>query len=298
MTTTTYTSLADQAKAIVEGKGSRSEKVKALMAIGVDRNSALIYVSRNVAPAQPAYRFTFGVEIECLVARENVDAAAAVTGVDYQYEGYNHKDGKKHFKFVTDGSLSAGGIECVSPILRGADGRKAMRNICDTLNRASAKVDKSCGLHVHIGASHLTEQEYANVFCNYFYLETLIDSFMAASRRNNYYCRSIQGCNPQYYGSREGISFLFGCDRYYKINPISYQRHGTIEFRQHQGTTDYRKIINWVAFCGKLVEWSRKHRLTSAVQSIDDIPFLNSAEKRFFKQRQQHFAAQPQECVA
>ena len=66
---------------------------------------------------------------------------------------------------------------------------------------------------------------------------------------------------------------------------MSYDRHKTIEFRQHQGTTDYKKILNWVMFCGKLVEWSKKNRLTADVADIDDLPFLTKAEKRFFKRR-------------
>lgn len=66
---------------------------------------------------------------------------------------------------------------------------------------------------------------------------------------------------------------------------MSYSRHKTIEFRQHQGTTDYKKILNWVMFCGKLVEWSKKNRLTANVTSVDELPFLTAAEKKFFKAR-------------
>ena len=31
-------------------------------------------------------------------------------------------------------------------------------------------------------------------------------------------------------------------DRCFKLNPISYSAHNTLEFRQHQGTTEYAKI--------------------------------------------------------
>ena len=83
----------------------------------------------------------------------------------------------------------------------------------------------------------------------------------------------------------ENIQRALCNDRYHKVNAESYRRHKTIEFRQHAGTTNYEKIINWVSFCGKLVIWSKKNRLTAPVASIDDIPFLTAEEKSFFKAR-------------
>ena len=79
--------------------------------------------------------------------------------------------------------------------------------------------------------------------------------------------------------------FFYG-DRYYKVNAESYTRHKTIEFRQHQGSTNYKKIEMWVKFCAKLVGWSRNNVFTS-----EDIPFLNKEEKAFFQSRKDAFAA-------
>ena len=42
-------------------------------------------------------------------------------------------------------------------------------------------------------------------------------------------------------------------DRYYKVNLQSLSRYGTIEFRQHNGTIDAEKILNWVSFCTQFV---------------------------------------------
>ena len=74
-------------------------------------------------------------------------------------------------------------------------------------------------------------------------------------------------------------------NRYFKVNACSYSRHRTIEFRQHQGSTDFEKISNWVNFCAKLVAWSKKNVLSSEASSIDEIPFLTAKEKSFFKSR-------------
>ena len=45
--------------------------------------------------------------------------------------------------------------------------------------------------------------------------------------------------------------------------------HKTIEFRQHQGSTNFTKISHWVKFLGKLVEWSRSNRLTERIDRIE-----------------------------
>ena len=172
--------------------------------------------------------------------------------------------------------------------MQGAKGKSTLKCAVDTLNRAGASVNRSCGLHVHIGVAKLTQQQYANVFNNYFYLESLIDQFMAPSRRRdtNCYCRSLSDHSAlTRCESVSAVQYTLDNDRYHKINPMSYNRHKTIEFRQHQGTTDYKKILNWVMFCGKLVEWSKKNRLTANVTSVDELPFLTAAEKKFFNNR-------------
>lgn len=279
--------LNEQVNEIKSATMSRNAKKQAYVKLGITPYEISLLLSNE--PSAISSGFTFGVEIECNVARGAIGDAASITGMAYQYEGYNHTDGHAYFKFTSDASVTgANAIECVSPVLKGQQGKSALKNAVDTLNMAHASVNRSCGLHVHIGAANLTDQQYANVFNNYYYLETLIDTFMAPSRRadNNQYCKTVawldgltRAENPV-----EVRRCMYG-DRYYKINAMSYQRHKTIEFRQHQGTTDYKKILNWVMFCGKLVEWSKKNRLTADVTSIDDVKFLTVAEKKFFKSR-------------
>lgn len=236
-------------------------------------------------------RFTFGVEIECFVNRGAIRTAAERTGMAYEYEGYNHRDGHDYFKFTTDGSVCgmADPIECVSPVLAGVNGKNTLRNAVKTLNTAGANVNQTCGLHVHIGAAKLTARQYCNVFVNYAYLEAVIDTFMAPSRRadNAFYAQTLQDhlYHLEQAVTIENVQRALDSCRYHKVNAESYRRHKTIEFRQHAGTVNYEKIINWVSFCGKLVIWSKKNRLTAPVASIDDIPFLTAEEKSFFKAR-------------
>lgn len=283
--------LKEQVQEIVASSASKSSKAQQLKKLSITNYEIELLLSAPVtaSPTTPRrYIFTFGVEIECGVSRESFVSAAAQTGMAYEYQGYNHRDGHTFFKFVTDGSLNVPhAIECVSPVLKGKQGLAALENACGTLNLAGADVNRSCGLHVHIGARGITEQQYANTFVNYMHLERLVDTFMARSRRanNNYYAATLQdhrdelqSCNTM----RSVRNTLRG-DRYHKVNPMSWERHHTIEFRQHQGTTNYNKIMNWVQFCGKLVVWSKTNRLTEDITDIDNVPFLTATEKAFFK---------------
>lgn len=278
-------SLSEQVNEVRESMMSKDEKCKALIKLGFTPYE-VEFVLRE---AGGNFAFTFGVEIECLMMRPRFVERARVNRMQYEYQGYNHTDNRSYYKFVSDSSIHGDNpIECVSPVLEGNDnGFESLKNCCKTLNEAEARVNRSTGLHVHIGVSNITDTWFVNIFKNYKMLESVIDTFMAPSRRrdNNTFCKSLAGFN-----------FDFGCNtipdvqrklssRYFKVNPMAINRHGTIEFRQHQGTTDFEKISNWVRFCAKLVEWSAKNTLTGLVSSIDEIPFITESEKAFFKAR-------------
>lgn len=285
--------LQEEINEIKISRESKAAKRQKLAKLGL-QNYEITLIMSEIAPATTRQRFnvTFGVEIECGVNMNILSNVARERNFNYQIEGYNHHDGHSYFKFVSDGSLSiTDAIECVSPVLQGSNGEATLRNACETLNRAGAQVNSTCGLHVHIGASKLTDYQYISVFVNYSFLEDVIDTFMANSRRDNVYARTLR----HVYGlvhcrTKADVSHSMGCSRYYKVNAESYRRHKTIEFRQHQGTTNFEKILYWVKFCGKLVQWSRNNRLSNAISSIDEIPFLNEDEKRFFKNRASQLA--------
>lgn len=280
-------SLSEQVNEVRESSMSKVDKCKALIKLGFTPYE-IEFVLRD---SGGKFSFTFGVEIECLVMRTRFIERANANSMAYQYQGYNHNDTCSYYKFVSDGSIiGIDGIECVSPILEGCDeGFRSLENCCNTLNQAGAKVNRSTGLHVHIGVSGLTDKLFINVFKNYQKIESVIDTFMAPSRRgdNNTYCRTLIGYNFDLACSSIADVQRKLNSRYYKVNPFSINRHGTIEFRQHQGSTDYEKISNWVRFCAKLVEWSAMNVLDRELTSIDEIPFLTGREKDFFKMRAQ-----------
>ena len=280
--------LNEEIQEIKNMKGSKAAKKEAFIKLGLRKYEIELLLSELPKPVREVHKFTFGVEIECLVAANLMRESAMRNAMPFQYEGYNHTDNNHYYKFVSDSSIRGENpIECVSPVLTGREGMKSLENCCKALNEAGAQVNRSTGLHVHIGAQNLSDEAYVNVFKNYQKLESVIDTFMARSRRenNSQWCRSLQGKDFSFCTSKNDVYDVMSGNRYYKVNACSYSRHRTIEFRQHQGSTDFEKISNWVNFCAKLVAWSKKHVLQAEVTSIDEIPFLTVKEKSFFKQR-------------
>lgn len=287
-------SLNEQVNDIINGKGSRKAKMDALVKLGFMPNeiSFILPVVPSV-PTTPRFRYTFGVEIETAGMNKslfiNTAEANGLSVYDHmgQYAGC-HVDINR-FKLVPDGSIQGyNPAECVTPALDGnTNGFAQLKACCDALNLSGAQANYSCGLHVHIGAAGMTGEQYVNVFKNYQRLEAVIDSFMARSRRgsNCQWAHSLRGHDFNNCHNVDDVVLEFNGDRYQKVNPCSYGRHKTIEFRQHQGSTNYTKIKNWVNFCAKLVAYSMNNVLDSYITSIDEIPFLNATEKRYFKGR-------------
>jgi hypothetical protein len=212
---------------------------------------------------------TFGVEIECIgITAEVALSAIRATGLPCEIEGYNHNT-RSHWKITTDSSVRDNrgnpGIEIVSPILSGTAGMTALKTVADALNAAGATANKTCGIHVHVGASDLSIDEIKMIVKRYSSFETVIDSYMPVSRRasNNQYLKSMSDWSA-YYGAAlaecQTVAAMSArsWDRYYKINLAAFVRQGTIEFRQHSGSVSSEKIGNWVLFVLNFVEVSRQ----------------------------------------
>ena len=286
----TKKSLNEQISDIMAMNVSNATKRNELIKIGIT-DATEIYLLLNTKAWQGSGfefgRLSFGVEIETYnVVRSSLIEKGTRKGLAIRSEGYNHDDNQHYYKIVSDGSLQGNDTnEIVSPILQGNDGLNSLKRLCDALNEIDARVNKSCGLHIHIGAATMTDRHYLNIIVNYQRLEALIDSFMPLSRRanNNGFCHSLQGFDFSRCTSKRDVYDMMN-SRYYKINSHAYIRHQTIEFRQHSGTTDYTKISMWIQFLAALVKYSEKNEITTC-NSIDEIPFLNAEQKAYFNNR-------------
>lgn len=241
-------------------------------------------------PVRLNYTFThkFGIEIEAYNCnREKLARELRDAGITVAVEGYNHTT-REHWKLVTDSSLQGDNtFELVSPILIGEAGLKELEKVCWVLDLCGAKVNDSCGLHVHLDAERFNMNTWRNLALTYKHLESVIDAFMPGTRRNNRYCKSLSCVSDEEIKSARTIDDLrdvFNHDRYHKVNFEAYSRHKTVEFRQHSGTTNFTKMENWVRFLNGLITFAKQDSLPSRI-TLEDLPFLDEKQKLYFKLR-------------
>lgn len=221
---------------------------------------------------------TFGVEIEFFgtTARKVIEALENA-GINVRHESYNHTT-RSHWKLVSDVSvnntgtgLSSGGHELVSPILKGKRGLEELKNVMEALTTAGAKVDRTCGLHVHHGVNDFTVENFKTIFTLYYKFENFFNAVVAPSRRENRFCQSIYRNEIdalENAASLTDIGRIFS-SRYKKLNFQSFYRHNTIEFRQHGGTHEASKAVNWVIFTQAIVERAKLETVRLAKKDHD-----------------------------
>lgn len=290
---------------------TKTRKIQQLLMLGLTRRQVAdlvtngnygfvqnVYARMNLAhqpepTALPVLDYTFnrrfGIEIEAYNCRMDVLVdALREEGIQVSAENYNHTT-RNHWKLVTDSSLSGNDtFELVSPVLEGEAGLQELKKVCWVLDACGVKVNASCGLHIHFDAANFSLQTWKNIAISYKHIESVIDKFMPESRRNNNYCRSMRNITEHKINNAQSIDNLqqvaFENTRYFKVNPQSYSRHKTIEFRQHAGSINYDKISNWVLFLNGLVTFAQQQPIASGTV-LNDIPFLSDEQKSFFRLR-------------
>lgn len=245
-------------------------------------------------PFEYNFNRTFGIELEIYGAsREALIREITRAGVNIESQSYNHNNNSQ-WKIVSDSSISgSNGNEIVSPVLRGLDGIEQIKKVCIGLQRAAAKVNTSCGFHVHFGATDFNLDNFKNLLTSFTHLEDKFDEINPSSRRlnKNHYCKNISSITNgnrvtaiQKINNASSIadlrSSIFNGGRYFKLNVQSFERHGTVEFRQHSGTTTFSKIKNWILICGRLVEYAKQNGVTNDFNS-----FLNESLQDYVTDR-------------
>jgi hypothetical protein len=211
----------------------------------------------------------YGIEIELFATRSNPSDHQAIVnalraaGVDCTFAGYTHSV-SSHWKVVTDGSVvtpdGRRGLELVSPPLSGEAGLKEIERVCEALATIGAWVNRSCGFHVHHDASDLSVGNIIGIAKTVKRFGRVFDGLMAESRRNNQYATHMTDSDIESLERCESLDSLRrrfpgdSTERYHTFNVCAFQRHGTVEFRQHGGTVEARKMIPWIILTQGLVE--------------------------------------------
>lgn len=214
----------------------------------------------------------FGLELEFFNISEG-RVQTLLQGAGIQCWRSYYEDSGTGWKITDDGSIVGDySVELVSPILSGVEGLRQVAKVVRILSDAGAKVNKSCGFHVHVDANDLPSNVLLNVYRRYALHESMIDTFMVKSRRanNNEYCKSTRNLLDRTVNVAKNmdpsevaelmdercIGGRWSGGRYNKVNLCAYLRHGTIEFRHHGGTMNVDKVLSWVMFCVNFVETS------------------------------------------
>ena len=215
---------------------------------------------------------TFGIELEIVGLSVRQSAQVLVrAGIDAHAEGYNHET-RPHWKIVSDGSLRTQyqgreTAEVVSPILNVTDFDQ-LRKVTNALKDAGARVNGSCGTHVHIGGFDLAPDKVLKSAKFWSICQDLTDQLVAVSRRGeNRWAQRLNSTDLD----RIQHGRFSDLDRYRTFNVTPINRIGTIEFRQHQGTLNATKLWAWADYCQAVVNYAQNAPRLFIPDSLNDL---------------------------
>lgn len=249
----------------------RSARARSGQTAQTTANTAVAQVASraSVVGGIPSNR-TFGFEAEFFGIRPQVALnALAAVGISARYAG--RLEQVSGWKLTTDGSVTStgtgtSGLELVSPPLQGVAGLELAHKAVEAIASAGGKVDKSCGLHVHVGMDGLVGSQLMKIVDLYASNWSNIKKLVANSRHSNYFCKEL---TPSVRNRIEQVGLRNATtasttsslrretstiDRFYAVNLAAYSKHGTVEFRQHQGTLNGKKLNAWICLMLAMVE--------------------------------------------
>jgi hypothetical protein len=227
----------------------------------------------------------FGIEIETvgLGWAELTAAIQRVVGGDTRYVSngiaVTAADGRV-WSVVRDGSLS-GSVngEIVSPILSYTD-LDTLQNVVREVRRAGARVDASCGIHVHVGAECFDARAVSNLVKMMNKHELIIEKALGVSEsRLGRFCkrvdpammerleaqrpRTLSEMNRVWYGQENARPQRYDSSRYHALNLNSFFVRKTVEFRLFNGTLHAGEVKAYVQLCLALASKAMKAKTTS-----------------------------------
>lgn len=271
---------------------------------------------------------TYGVEIEfirpLLLDYNKIRNALAANNIDANIGDRCDYSKKNYWKLTHDGSvhvgfgevdLYAGQNEIVSPVLKGKAGLEQIKRVLSVLKSLGCKVNHTCGLHVHHGflehkendieSLGLISKSIKNTCLIYSHYFRKLSKIMKKERASNSFCRNFTKRElsklkleytkkPELYNDDDDYSMrlAFCRDRRKAVNPTSWFRHKTIEFRQYEGTLDETKTLNWIVLTQKLLEKGVEYTIKDInllAHSFDNIfreLDLNKDMKVWYKQQE------------
>ena len=247
----------------------------------------------------------FGIEIE-LTGLSRLRAAQVMAeyfGTPVSHDGgyygiYSVLDGQsRRWKVMSDGSIttekkegrriipadSTYSVELVSPICKYED-IETIQEIVRKLRAAGAIANASCGIHVHVDASHHNANTLRNITNIMASKEDLIYKALQVNvARERRYCKKVEQSfleelnrkKPKtleqvsriWYNGNDGRHEHYHNSRYHCLNLHSVFQKGTIEFRLFNGTTHAGKIKAYIQLCLAISHQALTQRCASRIKT-------------------------------
>jgi len=235
---------------------------------------------RNLTPTDFKYDKGLGIEIETLAPISGVEAQklipsfmrvaedGSIKNDDGSYAWSNSNKPANANQVTSDHMW---GIEFRILIKRAEMETRLMKAV-EAINRMGCRVNKSCGLHIHLDMRDKTQEEVTILGTKMVkWFKSLIE-LVPASRRDNKFCRLENPETARY----AAISF-----------EEAFKRHKTIEIRLHSSTTSHIKIIQWIRLIETVAEMSfapPDGLKTSTLDALKMLP-LSEADRTYWLKR-------------
>lgn len=162
---------------------------------------------------------------------------------------------------------------------------EVLRLAINAIDQSEGKVDKKCGLHIHLD---MRSREYKTSFNNLVKSQEILYGMNPARR-----VKSEEGTS---YSKKISIADFDEAlrnhtgDRYLGINMNAYSKYQTIEVRLHSGSTNFTKISNWIKILVAIVSDTTKHdTVNHKVETFVERYGLNDEMLAYIKERTMKF---------
>lgn len=137
-------------------------------------------------------------------------------------------------------------VEFKSPPFKGDGGLHMLYSDVKKLRDMGFRANSSTGLHCHVDMISSSVEDRRAIYKFGTWIQDDIYKLVARSRGVAQYCRKL-------------TTTMERADRYVWLNvKHAYERHRTIEFRLHHGTTQADRIVEWAKVCLRIVETGLK----------------------------------------
>lgn len=192
------------------------------------------------------------------------------------YDTYTVRDDRnRQWKLVSDASIRCRNrsnrsasrdysVEFVSPICQYED-IETIQELVRKLRAGGARVNNSCGIHVHVDASSHTPQTLRNIVNIMASKEDLLYKTLQVQVDREYYCkkadtrfledlnhkrpRTMDEVERMWYNGYGGRYNHYDNSRYHALNLHSVFSKGTIEFRMFNSTLHAGEVKAYIQLC-------------------------------------------------